>query len=594
MRKYSMQPSALLIHIACIICAGCIAKLDETSYPGFVRQHENVYLMENHCHSLVAWHMSHCTNATLIHIDTHDDCRPISIEKQRQIAQLLGKTAYSELFSKSDTGRFLDLKVSDADMLYDLGNFIYPSLTMGLVSNVYWIVPQPRITAKQRERLKGVMQRSLPGSTAVGTTSRAGGFELSWSNRMIRVITLEELPTMPRGCLLDLDIDFFAFPQAMTEEHLVARINRNPEDVFRYLKEKVPDPQVITISSSVWGGYLPLLDRFLADAAYDFFLEHTFPVDATHLLTSLESIRKGTPSPPTEATDDVYTPAVLHFQALTALSTGDIASCKSKLLKAARLSPVYRKGLLDAAEALLSMNRAVAAKDFIETFESLNGGASYNSLAIRAMVAIDAGDTDLAMRESGRLIEWDSNPYTLLIHGAAVKAHGDLQKADSIFRRVLSLSPANSAAHFNIGTIREATGDLPSAIAEYRQAIELRPSLWQAHDNLGHLMLRQNQLLMAESHLRKALTLNPLHITSINNLGLALARQRRYKEAIEMFRNGLKLNPQNITLRLNLAEALLLTGKTEHAREMCEIILKQGENDKAVEMLRTITDAEER
>ncbi len=582
--------AAILCLTSMGIIGGCAGPPGQKDYRGFTRRAGNVMLMENHCHSLVAWHMLEAKHATLVHIDAHDDCRPLSEEKLHRIRALLEAGDYDQVFEQSDTERFLNLKVRDEDLLYTLGDFIYPAMELGLVSNTYWIVPQPVITPAERDRLTALMKTNLPGASVTSTRFPAGGFELSWRGRFFRVITFEDLPALPSGCLLDIDIDVFAFRKAMTEEHLVAQVNRNPADVFKYLEEKVPAPAAVTISASVWGGYLPLLLRFLADAAFDFYTTGSFPADAEILLNSYKDIRTGLAEPPPPPSNETYLPAWLHFSALTHLSKGDAELCLKHLSRAADICPVYRKGLLDAAEALTSMGRNTEAMGFIEKFEA-RGGRTYNSRAVRALSLLKSGDAKTALDISHELHGWSSNPYTMLIYGSALVANNRGAEAKKVFEELLTKAPGHSAAHFNLGLIHQQAANAPAAITEYERAIRSKTDFWQARENLGHLLLETGRLTEAEDMLKSTLQINPYSVTSVNNLGLALARQRRYAEAIEMFRKGLSLAPRSSTLKLNLAEALHATGRAKEAYDLCEQVIDTEDEVKARALMRKLQAA---
>ncbi len=581
----------LLVTVAVSIVAtfpACRTAPKETGYAGFVRREKTVFLMENHCHALVAWQMIGASNATVIHIDAHDDCRPVSTQNLTVIERLLNEKAYAEIFDRSDTGRFLDMRIKNADMLYDLGNFIYPALKLGLVSNVYWVVPQPRIETGQRDDLLALTQIMLPGSITGPTRYPAGGFQIDWEGRTMHILTLEDLPVMPEGCILDLDIDFFAFPRAMTDEHLIAQVNRNPEDVFRYLRERVPKPSGTTISASVWGGYLPLLLRFLADAAFDFYTVGAFPEDANRLLNAYKSLRKRTTPNAPQVDSGAYTAAANHFAALTTLATGNTSACKRQMLRAASLTPVYMKGFLDAAEALTSMKRYSDARNFIDAFEKENGRETYNSIAVRALLSLASGDGEAALKDSSRLTDWDSNAYTLLIHGSALSANGKHLEARSTFEALIAKAPRNAAAYFNIGALLQGNGEIDKAIESYSTAIALRSDFWQALENLGHIMLQRGELDQAELLLRKALDINQFSVTSANNLGLVYARQRKFEKAILTLRRGIDMSPGNTTLRLNLAEALLVTGEHAKAKQLCLDILANETSSKATALIQQI------
>ena len=568
--------------------AGCSGKNPEgTGCPGFIRQSGNVYLMENHCHALPAWHREGVSNATLVHVDAHDDCRPVSSSKTERIRQLLESKDYSSLFNESDTWAFLSLRKRSSDLLYDLGNFIFPAMELGIVSNVYWVVPQPLITDLDRLTLAALMMKSLDGSAITETQFPAGGFELEWKGRLFRILTYEDLPDLPAGCLLDIDIDVFAFPRAMTEDHLVAQVNRNPDDVLRYVRDKVPEPEAVTISASVWGGYLPLMLRFLADASFDFFTDGTFPEDARTLLAAYRSIRDNTPQPLASPREPTYAAAFLHFSAMVKLSHGDIEACRTMMEEAAKLKPVYKKGLLDAAEGLISMTRPEDALALIDNFEHLSGGVTYNSIAVRALAFLKSGDTNSALQAATRLTDWERNPYTLLIYGSALTACGKPDEAKRVFTDLAEIAPNHAPAHFNLGLLEQQAGNTNAAIREYREAIEIRPGFWQAQENLGHILLEGAYYEQAEQMLQAAIKANPYSVASLNNLGLALLRQKRYDEALAFFDRALALKPGETTLQLNLAEALYRSGDKAGAAEALSAV----NDERAKALLRIINSS---
>ena len=78
-----------------------------------------------------------------------------------------------------------------------------------------------------------------------------GSFSFRVLAAEVIVTAFENLPKMPSGALLDLDVDFFAFPHAMSSNHLMGPLLWDPAAVCKKLTRLVPDPAVVTVSSSV-------------------------------------------------------------------------------------------------------------------------------------------------------------------------------------------------------------------------------------------------------------------------------------------------------------------------------------------------------
>lgn len=579
-----------IILVLLAACTGCLAAEDRPSLPGMTRQQGKVFLMENHCNALIAWHSMGITNATLVHMDTHDDFRAVTDEKISALQLLLKIGSYEEVFRSSDTSQFLNLKKKDSELIYDLGNFIYPCIKLGIVSRIYWVVPDHSMDKIQADRLRGIIQHNLPAKRFKSHNLDGGGFSAEIDGVELTVVCLRGLPSIKPGYLLDIDVDYFAFATAMSEDHLIGELSADPEEALATLARIAPSPQAVTISASVWGGYLPLLDRFLADAIFDCYTSGSYPPDARSLLNALWQFRTGNPDAILEhmPTSEVYKPAWQHMNALRLLSKGMIAEAKTSIVQAAESSHIYSKGLLDMAEALLAMKQTSMAADFLNSFESLNDGPSYNSLSIRAMTQIEQGAYKEALDISSALIRWDSNPYTQLIHASALQKSGKDREAESYLKQILIKQPANAPAHFNLGLIAEGRGDTAIAIAHYEQAISSRKAFWEAYEHLGHIQLQLGNLSAAEAYFQRAIAINPYTITSANNLGLILHKQGHLPEAADVFQRALAMNPEHTILRLNYAELLWSQGKSKEAEEICQSLIKQGANTSAAVLLEKI------
>ena len=68
------QRSAVVLLLGALL-ATSLSSCATTSLPGVGHRERNCYLIENHSSAYIVWHANNVTNATLVHLDTHDDCR---------------------------------------------------------------------------------------------------------------------------------------------------------------------------------------------------------------------------------------------------------------------------------------------------------------------------------------------------------------------------------------------------------------------------------------------------------------------------------------------------------------------------------------
>lgn len=151
------------------------------------------------------------------------------------------------------------------------------------------------------------------------------------------------------------------------------------------------------------------------------------------------------------------------------------------------------------------------------------------------------------------------------IFAAALGHHkaGRLAEAESLFHRVLTISPRHSDSLHMLGVIAHQTDRRDLAVVLIRKALKISPTDATLHSNLGNLMLDQGQLDEAIDCYRRAVALQPGLSAALNNLGNALRVQQRLDEAIDSYRKALVLKPNDPEVHYNLGMALLARGDME-------------------------------
>ena len=89
------------------------------------------------------------------------------------------------------------------------------------------------------------------------------------------------------------------------------------------------------------------------------------------------------------------------------------------------------------------------------------------------------------------------------------KHHGDLVRAEELFRSARNLNPSEVSAAVNLAIIRAMCGDLDAAAALLAEAVCLRPDSVAARANLAFALYLQGRRDLALSQIRKAWRLAP-------------------------------------------------------------------------------------
>jgi len=338
------RPIALLLAALELTCAALLAAPtgQPTALPGVTRSTNNVYLFENHNIAYSIWHSLGVSNATVVHLDAHDDCRFIAPDKLTALAPLTAARDWQAIYEQSDLHASFGFRLRPDRFLFDLGNFLYPCLLDGTLTHILWVVPEPALPPARVAQLQGHLRNILRLPADATFANGTNQFSVAVGPGRITVTTLAALPRQPAGCLLDIDTDFFALPYALANDHIRSPLRWNPAEVCATLDSRVPRPAVVTIASSVYGGYLPIMFRFLSDAFYTYFDTGTYPEEAVSLLDYVTRLRAATasPGPPPTVCDPAFVTARLYLDGLLALATNDPVTATAQAQAAAAREPV--------------------------------------------------------------------------------------------------------------------------------------------------------------------------------------------------------------------------------------------------------------
>jgi predicted O-linked N-acetylglucosamine transferase (SPINDLY family) len=151
---------------------------------------------------------------------------------------------------------------------------------------------------------------------------------------------------------------------------------------------------------------------------------------------------------------------------------------------------------------------------------------------------------------------------------------GDATRAVELFQDAVRRSPRASTLS-NLGAALRAAGRLDEAETAYRRAIDAAPDFASAHGNLGNLLQGRGRLKEAEAELRRGHELAPGDAAILRNLALCLMRQLKGIEAEQFLRKAAELRPADGDILDNLAQLLRQKGEPVAAERIYSGIAEQ-------------------
>jgi tetratricopeptide (TPR) repeat protein len=134
---------------------------------------------------------------------------------------------------------------------------------------------------------------------------------------------------------------------------------------------------------------------------------------------------------------------------------------------------------------------------------------------------------------------------------------GDLQQAESLYKKILKKQPSNADILHNLGMIYSQMGNHQQAIQYFRKAVHLTPRIFFMHYNLGNSLRAIGHDEEATNSYLTAIECNPEFIDSYNNLVIILQSQGQLDKGLSYYEKAIHLNP-------NFAEDLYKLALTFH------------------------------
>ena len=232
---------------------------------------ERIVLMENHNLAFSVWQKERTRNRILIHIDAHLDFGWIPDKKLYKI--LLSNSLNEENPPSGRKPLWYQEEEEEIMKIVDTGNYLYPALKDGLISELYWVVPDKIWdTPEEQAIIKKIFQQILekhPKGKAVKIISEEKNIVTTICDRKFTACKLVNLPSINENALLDIDVDFFIVNSLLKEIAGITTMNNKPwmwpSELITILKNKRIKTDCVTISYSVAEGFTPLKYKYLGD-----------------------------------------------------------------------------------------------------------------------------------------------------------------------------------------------------------------------------------------------------------------------------------------------------------------------------------------
>jgi tetratricopeptide (TPR) repeat protein len=147
----------------------------------------------------------------------------------------------------------------------------------------------------------------------------------------------------------------------------------------------------------------------------------------------------------------------------------------------------------------------------------------------------------------------------------ALHQQGQLQRAEAIYRQVLSSHPNHPDALHLLGVIAMQVRQPQHALPLIERSVRIAPHLPAAWSNLGEAHRLTRNFERAIETLLHAISLDPKLASAYSNLGLAYRDVGRIEQAVEALTTSLQLDPALLDTATNLAGMLCELGRLDEA-----------------------------
>ncbi len=164
-------------------------------------------------------------------------------------------------------------------------------------------------------------------------------------------------------------------------------------------------------------------------------------------------------------------------------------------------------------------------------------------------------------------------PSRLWERARAARAAGQTKEAETLYRQLLTRSPQDSDALFELSVLLFESGRFQESSRTLERLLAIRPDdpalLPVLLTNLGEAYRRQGDLERAAAAFERILVLDPAFPEAHQNLGITLMNRGRPDEALPHLERAVALRPESAPFHVSLAWVLLQLGRVEESLACC-------------------------
>jgi predicted TPR repeat methyltransferase len=237
-------------------------------------------------------------------------------------------------------------------------------------------------------------------------------------------------------------------------------------------------------------------------------------------------------------------------------SDGNLAAAEARVRALLMEHPKLLPARLHLARVLLALDRPVEAAFELEQFLVDPQLGTAEELQVKLLAA----ETALRTKQLTKAESYYRRALTLAprnaqaMFGVAMVCQqiNRLEEALRLLEGGLRVEPNATHALVNKGLVEKQMGQLDAAVASFTRALSINPAIAQAHYSLGLIHLLKGRTNEAEQSFRNVLALSPGHAHATMQLATLLRHENKIDEAAEVYRAVLRIDPSNTSARFYL------------------------------------------
>lgn len=160
-----------------------------------------------------------------------------------------------------------------------------------------------------------------------------------------------------------------------------------------------------------------------------------------------------------------------------------------------------------------------------------------------------------------------------------LESRKDLKAAERYLKKALTLAPDNIDLMNNLGVVylelyKDRKADLQLAESLFRKVLSIDPMYLNGLINLAYVFLQREKLGESKSLYLKACALSPGNVNVLQSLGVVCSLRDEYDEAVGYLKKAREIAPEDMYVISNLALSLYSNGNRQETIQLVHEIMK--------------------